>query len=545
MFLKRILAISASVSVVFASSAFADSLNVKYDAANEEFILSGTIDDISVTEMFAVTAATTENKDDEAYISFGYADGNLFDYRFKLPDNAAAGNYFVKITSYGGEGASSENNPVFLGSAEDKDGILKNSFSSCTNAELLKNEFDAKLKYFGLSDCDYFLLSDASRTKVASRLVNKLYSYENYRIFTDDFFASLGIEMLQNSEAENAEKIFEKYFEYFKLENELCLPIYSGEDTNVKNIQKVKQDALELFSSEDIDSLQAVKKYFNENLFLSAVSNIESYGEITYLFEVYSAAVPFDLSVYNKSDKLKTANYISSLGKNYKKMSTLESDINSAYNRQNGVTGGVAGGGTGGGSGTKSDSTGGFYTPGIVNSTELYGSFKDMSERHWAYNAVEALRKKGIVNGDDSGNFNPERTVTREEFAKMLVCAMGLYDENSVCEFTDISGDWSYAYVSSAVRNGIVSGIGGGLFGKGQNISRQDMAVMAARAAGFVPSDSYLGFDDSESISDYAAGFVGALLDEGCMKGFADNTFRPLGSATRAEAAMVIYNLVK
>ena len=154
--------------------------------------------------------------------------------------------------------------------------------------------------------------------------------------------------------------------------------------------------------------------------------------------------------------------------------------------------------------------------------------------------------KKGIVSGRSEEIFDPTSTVTREEFAKMLVLAIGCYDETATTEFADVSADaWSYSYIASAAKNGLINGIGNGKFGIGGIISRQDMALLIARAAGFTDDDSESGFADDALISDYARAAVGYVRTQGLMNGVGDNKFAPMMNVSRAQAAKVIYELIQ
>lgn len=86
-------------------------------------------------------------------------------------------------------------------------------------------------------------------------------------------------------------------------------------------------------------------------------------------------------------------------------------------------------------------------------------------------------------------------------------------------------------------------------FGVGQNITREDMAVMVYRAAkktGKV-SDAEQGaaFADENEISDYAKEAVNTLKARGVMGGKGENRFEPKAYATRAEAAKMIHGLIE
>lgn len=183
--------------------------------------------------------------------------------------------------------------------------------------------------------------------------------------------------------------------------------------------------------------------------------------------------------------------------------------------------------------------------PGVTNAGN--GEFTDLGSVSWAKEAILALKEKGIVSGTGDGQFNPNDPVTREAFTKMIVIAAGVYTPGENVTFDDVSpDDWCYSYVASAFNNKLVYGISETTFGKGSNISRQDMAVIAYRAA----KDSgkiHVGremttFSDDYLISDYAREAVEALYTTGVLNG-SDGEMRPLSTATRAEASVIIYNL--
>lgn len=173
-------------------------------------------------------------------------------------------------------------------------------------------------------------------------------------------------------------------------------------------------------------------------------------------------------------------------------------------------------------------------------------NFYDCKNNHWAYSYVTALADKGIINGYTDGGFKPEKTVSREEFVKMIISATGLYDKNADCEFLDVAKDtWYYNYIASAYRNNIISGINEDFFGVGNMLTREDASVIATR---IISKFSYItepeqekGFSDFNSISDYAKESVQILSKIKIINGFEDGTYRPKGFLTRAEASKIIY----
>lgn len=173
--------------------------------------------------------------------------------------------------------------------------------------------------------------------------------------------------------------------------------------------------------------------------------------------------------------------------------------------------------------------------------------FKDISQNHWARESIANLKAKGIVNGTDTGMFEPDRNITREEFTKMIILICGLDGAADAASFSDVNpGAWYMTYINAAVESGIVTGIGDDKFGIGQNITRQDMAVMVQRALSakgiaHETVKAYTDFDDEDSIAAYAKTAVKMLYEAGVVNGKDGNFFDPTGNATRAEAAKIIY----
>lgn len=147
------------------------------------------------------------------------------------------------------------------------------------------------------------------------------------------------------------------------------------------------------------------------------------------------------------------------------------------------------------------------------------------------------------MGGYPDGGFKPDNTVTRAEFATMLVKAFGftVYGETT---FADTRDHWASEYISTAASNKIISGYGEGVFGPEELITREQMALMVMQAAKLDPANS-VGFTDRGSISTWASGAVAAVIEKGIMKGYPDNTFKPQGNATRAEAVTTIFNALQ
>jgi hypothetical protein len=178
-------------------------------------------------------------------------------------------------------------------------------------------------------------------------------------------------------------------------------------------------------------------------------------------------------------------------------------------------------------------------TPTLVPSLPSLPVFPDI-EFHWARASIEHLAKLRLVNGYPDGFYRPDNPVTRMEFTKILVLALGLDQEiPSQVRFADVgTNHWGFIYVEAAAYAGIVNGVGEGQFAPERNITRAEIATMISRALKLKPQTP--SFTDAASIPPYAVGMVGAASIKGIVKGYPDGTFRPANLATRAEAAAMI-----
>ncbi|MCK9478184.1 MAG: S-layer homology domain-containing protein [Firmicutes bacterium] len=168
--------------------------------------------------------------------------------------------------------------------------------------------------------------------------------------------------------------------------------------------------------------------------------------------------------------------------------------------------------------------------------------FSDLDGVQWAEYAIKAFYKWGIVDGVTPGEFRPHDSVTREQFAKMLTNTFDWLDPGD-CDFMDVpKTKWSYPYIATALKRGVVTGVDETWFGAEDYIMRQDMAVMVYRALDslLVRVESSFAFD-SEGVSEYAANSVSRLCGVGILYPI-DGGVKPRTEVKRADAVAVLYN---
>ncbi|MCM3204502.1 5'-nucleotidase C-terminal domain-containing protein [Paenibacillus illinoisensis] len=162
---------------------------------------------------------------------------------------------------------------------------------------------------------------------------------------------------------------------------------------------------------------------------------------------------------------------------------------------------------------------------------------------HWAAAAIEQAISRGIVNGYADGNFRPNASATRAEFAVMLARAFELPASSKALTFKDADKipAWAQSFIAQAVEQGIISGYTDETFRASGNVSRVEMTVMLVRALGLpIESNATLSFTDANRVPAWAVPYIAAAYEAGLIKGTGNNRFNPLANATRAEVVTLL-----
>ncbi|HZG83557.1 lamin tail domain-containing protein [Paenibacillus sp.] len=179
-------------------------------------------------------------------------------------------------------------------------------------------------------------------------------------------------------------------------------------------------------------------------------------------------------------------------------------------------------------------------------------AFADLEGVEWARDGIESLAAKDIAHGVRPNVFEPQRSITRAEFLKLLMDALELASEApaGAAPFADVAPtDWHYRYVAAANALGIANGRPDGSFGADDAVTRQEIAALTQRAAAAAGVElrapqGAAPFADSAEIAPYAADAAAALEAAGIVAGFADGRFAPAEAATRAQAAVMVHRLL-
>ena len=180
--------------------------------------------------------------------------------------------------------------------------------------------------------------------------------------------------------------------------------------------------------------------------------------------------------------------------------------------------------------------------------------FNDMDENHsWASEAVNVLVEKGAVNGIEDNVFAPDSLVTKEQFTKMLVLAIGTeLNKEPTQTYVDVSPErWSFVYVESAKQMlPVDADLPINEFSPEKQYTREEVAAAAVKSLGLADGNIINKnvltehFTDADQTSPSLAGLVGIAAERGILQG-ADKLSRPKATVTRAEAAVFVYRALQ
>jgi len=182
-------------------------------------------------------------------------------------------------------------------------------------------------------------------------------------------------------------------------------------------------------------------------------------------------------------------------------------------------------------------------------------TFADVNT-HWAKDAVNDMGSRLIIAGSGDGRFEPDRDITRAEFAAIIVKGLGLMHPGTGKDiFGDVTKDsWYYDAVAIAYEYGIIDGYGNGSFGPEDKITREQAMTMTARAMKLTglkvefkenEAEKLLsGFEDASNSSDYAKNSIASCIKTGIITGRDGNLVAPESNITRAEVAVIVRRLL-
>lgn len=172
---------------------------------------------------------------------------------------------------------------------------------------------------------------------------------------------------------------------------------------------------------------------------------------------------------------------------------------------------------------------------GAIKDVTPAGPFSDI-EDHWSNDYVLGFYNKGFINGYTDGTFRPDNSITRAEFVKLVNKAFGFTEKAEDIPFTDLDTAWKVEELKIAIKAGYITPTE--IFRHNDPINRQEASKIIGSVLNLTGDASKLEYTDAEQISDWAQGYVQALVEEGILT--QKENFRPKDAIRRGEAVKML-----
>lgn len=171
--------------------------------------------------------------------------------------------------------------------------------------------------------------------------------------------------------------------------------------------------------------------------------------------------------------------------------------------------------------------------------------FTDVNESDWFYEGVKFVYEQNMVKGVSETIYAPDNTLTRATLVTLLY-RMENQPQAPANTFTDVlSGAWYENAVAWASANGVVLGVGEGLFAPDADITREQIAVILYKYTKLKGGDisktaDLTVFADASEISAWAKDALSWAVAEGLIQGMTETTVAPGATANRAQIAAIL-----
>lgn len=175
----------------------------------------------------------------------------------------------------------------------------------------------------------------------------------------------------------------------------------------------------------------------------------------------------------------------------------------------------------------------------IYQSSYQVDRFKDVPANHWAHDAILRLNDRDVIKGYRDGRFGPSDPITREQTALMIARALDLKASDHQPTFRDVpKTSYYYEAIAAVDRAGIMNGKRAQSFAPKDTLTRAEMAAILQRAYQLRGTSSS-PFPDVPP-NHWAFEAIDALKANGIAKGMPNGGFGPAEPTTRAEFSVFL-----
>lgn len=463
-------------------------------------------------------------------------DGIILEYAF--PRTAYSGNYGILITGDNSE-ENYYNDAVYYMSEKDLAESVQN-FSQICKKEATDENIAELITFISENEKNLYLdltyfnqLTDEGK-KTAARLIFNEAGYDDPETVAQSLNKAITVAWV--NDGKSLSQILEIYEENFEL------ALYD-------EYKKLKSKGLvEEYESKSADENEFVKN-FNTAVSISMINESEP-EKVAEILENTKEYLALDGDIYKDFLDNKDLCIRALCNKNFKTVEEIEEAIKAEIKNKNDKpisNNKPSSGGSGGGYTVPSITPIQEPKEEITEKNEL--PFDDLINYEWAKTAIEHMYINKIISGKAETKFAPGDNVKREEFVKLIVNSFDFTDRKKT-SFDDVGEEWFKEYIEKGYASGIITGVSDNKFGVGENITREDMAVIIYRAinkSGLeldIEIENTAELSDLEEVSDYAKEAVEFLVSKGAING-SNGKLHPKNYATRAEAAQMLYNVIK
>lgn len=171
--------------------------------------------------------------------------------------------------------------------------------------------------------------------------------------------------------------------------------------------------------------------------------------------------------------------------------------------------------------------------------------FTDVGKKSWYTAAVQYVYQHGIMTGTGATAFEPNTTLSRAMVAQILYNLEGQPAVEGESTFTDSNTHWAAKAIAWAQETGVVNGYEDNTFRPNRAVTREELAQMLynyAKVKGYdlTTSGDLTAFPDGSKVSVWAKTAMAWANGNQLINGFEDDTLRPGGDSTRAQAASIL-----
>ena len=153
--------------------------------------------------------------------------------------------------------------------------------------------------------------------------------------------------------------------------------------------------------------------------------------------------------------------------------------------------------------------------------------FPDVAKDAWYAPSLETVTRRGLIKGDQDGNFNPTKTFVRSQLMIILARLNGVDTEGGTT--------WYEKGMNWAMEKNISDGTN-----PESPLTREDFITMLWRYADSPKAQGKLNFPDADSVNPWAGEAMVWAVNLGLIQGTDEGLLKPLGIASNSEAATIL-----